>query len=193
MKTKAYLESLKNLFATLCLRFEGSWFLPPIRRPGLSPAVNPDYAAQRRSKIDKDRSGLALPLRSDSEIEADLNLENFDLYRSTQESIDLYRSTQIFIFIFIDLLIREYESANYIPSFVAPVFVTFHLFHFQERVTQHSFGESCKRIRRILVAIDSNVVLFRPTARFGAPWFAITSLAVPGSEFNSSRYSRDKF
>ena len=62
--------------------------------------LTPDYAARRRSKrskIDKHRSGLADPLRSDSEIEGDLNLENFDLYRSTQESIDLYRSTQIFI------------------------------------------------------------------------------------------------
>ena len=51
----------------------------------------------KRSKIDKDWSGLADPLRSDSVIEGDLNLENFDLYRSTQESIDLYWSTQIFI------------------------------------------------------------------------------------------------
>ena len=71
-------------------------------------------------KIDKDQSRLADPLRSYSEIEADLNLENFDLYRSTQENIDHYRSTQIFS----DLLIREYESANYIPSFVAVLCAT---------------------------------------------------------------------
>ena len=93
--------------------------------------VKPDYAGRRRSKrskIDKDRNGLADPIRTSKRIEADPNLEN-SIFIDPPKKVSIFIDPLRYLSIFIDLLIREYESAN-------SVFVTFYLFHFQDRRDQ---------------------------------------------------------